>query len=168
MAKILSTSPQKIAMAMEEMGLKDKTPDPQWTEKGYITIIKQMWHLLPYEQLLELLELSAGELAILLREEDFFDIKLGKEKPDCKPIYWRELTEEERAETAKIAEIMKTVPLDGKAPFDFEYSVPEIHFSGKEQFETRIIYGFSGLYLHAFDVDTRTYCPDEMLEAYQN
>ncbi len=166
-AKILKTTPEKIAKAMVEMGLADKTPDPQWTEKGYITIIKQMWHLLPYEQILELLELSAGELAVLLREEDFFDIKLGKEKPFCEPIYWRELTAEEEAETAKIAEIMKDVPLDGRKPFDFEYSVPEIHFSGKEQFETRIIYGFSGLYLHAFDVDTRSYCPDEMLAAYQ-
>ncbi len=167
MAEILKTEPTKIQNALEQMGLPSGNPDPQWREKGYITIIKQMWHLLPYEQLLNLLELSAEDLAVLLREEDFFDIKLGNEKPDCEPIRWRELSREELLETAKIAEIMKDVPLGGKKPFDFEYTVPKIRFSGKEQFESRIIYGFSGLYLHAFDVDTRTYCPDEMLAAYQ-
>ena len=62
---------------------------------------------------------------------------------------------------------METVELSGVKPFDFTYQVPKIKFFGDPQFKVRMIYAFSGLYQHAFDVDSREFCPDEMLEAYQ-
>ena len=40
------------------MGLPDYNPGSLWLERGYITIIRQMWHILPYSQLLELLEMT--------------------------------------------------------------------------------------------------------------
>lgn len=148
------------------MGLTEPCTSHIWLEKGYITIIRRLWHILPYEQLLALLGMEEEELAVILREEDFLDIKLG-DKPMCEPVAWRELTEEEVLKTRKMKEVVESVDLHGVPPFDFRYDVKNMKFSGEEKFGIRMVYGFSGLYQHAFDVDSRTYCPDEMLEAYQ-
>ncbi len=165
-AEILNTSEENVRNAAAEMGLPDYQPGNIWMDQGYITIIRRLWHILPYEQLLQLLEMDAETLAITLREDDFLDIKL-KEKPICQPVVWQELTEEQKVRTAKIKKVMETVDVSGRKPFDFQYEVPDIVFEGKENFKTRMIYAFSGLYLHAFDVDSRKFCPDEQLAAYQ-
>ena len=148
------------------MGLPNYAPGNIWLERGYITIIRQMWHILPYPQLLELLGMTEGELALILKEEDFLDIKL-QNKPICEPVHWRELTDGERAQTEKIKSVMQTVDVSGKRAFEFEYSVPKISREGKEIFKTRMIYAFSGLYQHAFDVPSEVYLPDAQLEAYR-
>lgn len=165
-ADILETSENNVKQACADMGLPLHDIDNRWLKKGYITIIKQMWHILPYDQLLQLIEMDEATFALTLREEDFLDIKL-KEKPICEKVVWRELTDEQKAATEKIKRIMSTVSFDGAMPFDFKYELPKINFSGEEHFKTRYTYLFSGLYLHAFDVDSREYCPDEQLEAYQ-
>ena len=166
-AKILGTTEETVLRAAADMGLPDYAPGNLWLERGYITIIRQMWHILPYSQLLELLEMTEGELALILKEEDFLDVKL-RDKPICEPVRWRELTESEKAQTAKIKEIMQTVDISGKRAFEFEYSIPKITREGKEIFKTRMIYAFSGLYQHAFDVPSEVYLPDEQLEAYRD
>ena len=166
-AEILRTSEENIRVAAAEMGLPDYNPGTHWLEKGYITIIRRLWHILPYTQLLELLEMDEQSLAFTLKEEDFLNIKLG-DKPDCPEMRWRELTPEEHLGAAKIKEIIQGIDLSGKKPFEFEYQVPKIEFSGKENFETRMIYAFSGLYQTAFDVDSRIFCPDAQLEAYRD
>ena len=165
-AEILKTTEENVIKAARDMGLKTAVLSDVWLKKGYITIIRRMWHILPYEQLLELLEMDAETLAVLLRDDDFLDIKLG-DKPVCEPVTWQQLTEDEIEKTKAIKTIMKGVSLQGVEPFDFCYEVPEIKFEGKEVFKTRIMYAFSGLYQHAFDVDSREYLSDEMLEAYQ-
>jgi len=165
-AQILGTTEEKVKQTAYDMGLTKECTDNVWLKKGYITIIRRMWHILPYDQLLELLGMDAETLAVILREEDFLDIKLG-DKPICEPVYWRELTSEEAKRTRKIKEIMCSLDKDGAAPFDFTYDVKNMNFSGKAHFDMRMVYGFSGLYQHAFDVDSREYCPDDMLEAYQ-
>ena len=38
--------------------------------RGYITIIRRNWHLLPYEQLLELVQMTPEQLSFALREDD--------------------------------------------------------------------------------------------------
>lgn len=126
-----------------------------------------MWHILPYPQLLELLGMTEGELALILKEEDFLAEKL-RDKPICEPVRWRELTDAEKEQTAKIKELMQTVDITGKKPFDFEYSVPKIDRAGKEVFKTGMIYAFSGLYQHAFDVPSEVYLLDEQLAAYHD
>ena len=166
-AKILKTDEQTVRREAEMMGLTGKAPSDEWLKKGYITIIRRLWHILPYDQLFELLEMDEGELARLLREDDFLNIKLGQ-KPVCEPVEWRELTDDEREQTAKICEIVKSSDVGGVAPFGFKYEVPAINKEGKEIFQSRIIYAFSGLYQHAFDVDSREYLPDEQLKAYQD
>lgn len=164
-AKLLQTTEDTVLQAAKDLGLPDKEPSKLWLSKGYITIIRQMWHILPYEQLLELLEMDDQTLAVTLREEDFLDIKL-RDKPVCQKVSWRPLTESEQAQTEKIRYEMGQLELSGREPFDFRYDIPKLTFSGEPIFETRMIYAFSGLYQYAFDVDSREYCPDEMLEAY--
>ena len=164
-AELLGTDEITVRSAAAEMGLPDYDPGDMWLKKGYITIIRRMWHLLPYEQLLQLLEMDEAAFAVTLREDDFLDIKLS-DKPICEPIMWQEPTEEQKQRLAEIRAIMDGIELSGVAPFDFKYEVPAIQFSGEEKFKTRMIYAFSGLYQNAFDVDSRIYCPDEMLEAY--
>ena len=165
-AQVLKTTEEKVRKAAADMGLPEYNPGNVWLNNGYITIIRSMWHILPYEQLLELLDMDEEALGIVLREDDFLSVKLG-DKPVCEPIYWQELTEEQKLQTAEIKKVMETVDLKGVAPFDFKYNIPEIKFEGEERFKTRMIYAFSGLFLHAFDVDSREFCPDEQLEAYR-
>lgn len=165
-AEILETTEENVKKAACDMGLPEQCVGNEWLRNGYITIIKQMWHILPYEQLVQLLETDRETLAITLREEDFLDLKLD-EKPICEKVVWRELTEEEIVRTAEIKKIMETISFEGVKPFDFKYDVPNLVFSGKEYFSTRYIYLFSGLYLRAFEVDSREYCSDELLESYQ-
>ena len=165
-ADVLRTSEENVIKAAEDMGLKVPQTSDIWMKKGYITIIRRMWHVLPYDQLLQLLEMDEETLARVLRDDDFLEIKLG-DKPICEPVVWEELNEEQVKATERIKFIMDGISTEGIDPFDFKYEVPEINFQGKEFFKTRMIYAFSGLYQHAFDVDSREYLPDEMLEAYQ-
>jgi hypothetical protein len=58
---------------------------PKMKGRGYITLIRRNWHLSPYDQLLELVEMTPERLAFALREDDFLWIKLGGLKPKCEP-----------------------------------------------------------------------------------
>jgi len=165
-AGILGTDIDTVRHAAEEMGLPDYDPGNLWLERGYITIIRRMWHILPYEQLLELLEMDEQTLARIMREDDFLNIKLS-DKPRCEKVVWRKLTEEERVKTLEIKNVMHSLDLSGMQAFEFEYDVPELNFDGEQRFATRMIYAFSGLYQHAFDVDSEKFLPDEQLKAYQ-
>ena len=166
-ARTLGTNTETVRRAMSDMGLPDFAPGNLWMGRGYITIIRRMWHILPYDQLCELLDTDEQSLARLMRDEDFLDVKLS-EKPRCDRVRWRALTEAEKERTREIKQVMQSLDLSGKAPFHFEYRVPRLEFEGKECFDTRMIYAFSGLYQHAFDVDSEDYLPDEQLAAYRD
>ena len=165
-AKVLGTDVETVRRAADEMGLPDYAPGDLWLERGYITIIRRMWHILPYEQLLELLDMDEQTLARMMRQNDFLDVKLS-DKPRCERITWRELTEAERMNTLRIKEVMRSLDMSGKRPFEFEYDVQPLHFEGEQRFATRMIYAFSGLYQNAFDVDSEEFLPDAQLKAYQ-
>ncbi len=166
-AKVLKTSKETVEKAISDMGLPDYAPNNTWLKKGYITIIRRLWHILPYSQLLSLLGMDESEFSAILREEDFLDIKLGK-KPICKEVVWRDLDEKEKEETKEIKRIVEKINLKGKAPFEFEYNPPKIDKNGKEIFKTRMIYAFSGLYQRAFDIESEEYLPDEQIKAYSD
>ena len=100
-ARVLRTTAENIRQAQEDMGLPTQEPSELWISRGYVSIIRNLWHLLPYSQLCEFLETDEGRLAALLREEDFLDIKLHV-KPDCEAVYYRELTGEEKKRTQEI------------------------------------------------------------------
>ena len=84
MARVVGARTADILRLGRAMGLRGPpriTPGQQ--ARSYITLIKRNWHLLPYEQLLQLLGWTAEQLAYTLREDDFLFVKLGGLKPQC-------------------------------------------------------------------------------------
>jgi len=133
-AHILGTSEETVRDVAADMGLKKACDSRVWLEKGYITIIRQMWHLLPYEQLMELLGMDEETLAVIMREEDFLDYKLG-DKPICERVVYRELTTQEKKKTDEIKEIMEALNASEEfqvreaEPFEFHYDVQDMKCS---------------------------------------
>lgn len=75
---------RQLAAAMG-LGMQPKiTPDQR--RRSSITVIRRNWHLLPYEQLLALLEWTPEQMAFSLREDDFLYVKLGNLKPKCEAL----------------------------------------------------------------------------------
>ena len=84
LAKVLGTPEQNVRAVATSMGLPaEPAVEPEWRTRGYLTVIRRNWHLLPYDQLLELLDMPAERLAEVLREDDFLFAKLGNHKPRC-------------------------------------------------------------------------------------
>lgn len=122
-AKVLKTSGENVLRAAGAMGMGPQNVLETWMTRGYIAIIKAVWNLLPYEQILELLDWDEDHLAYILQEDDFLGCKLG-EKCFCPPVFYRELTREEQERTAAIRQTMlrSVRPLDSEEtarPFDF-------------------------------------------------
>ncbi|HNZ47824.1 MAG TPA: hypothetical protein PKN92_03165 [Candidatus Hydrogenedentes bacterium] len=89
MAAAVGTDASQILETGRSMGLPHP-PDisKEQSARSYITIIRANWHLLPFDQLLTLLEWDAEKLAYTLREDDFLLIKLGGFKPVCAPLQY--------------------------------------------------------------------------------
>ncbi len=120
-AEVLETTVENVVLEAERMGLGAQENTDVWMEKGYITIIRANWHLLPYEQIMTLLGWDDEKLSHILKEEDFLDIKLGNFKPACEKVGYCVLTAEELAKTARIKKTMQSVPvpMGAQLPFDF-------------------------------------------------
>ena len=121
LARMLGTSVENVEQEARRMGLGEQGNTDIWMEKGYITIIRSNWHLLPYEQLLQLLDWTEEQLAFVLKEEDFLDIKLGELKPECEPVCYQVLTEAQLEETERIRAVVQSIEVakEARAPFDF-------------------------------------------------
>ncbi len=90
MARAVGAKRGDILRLGRAMGLGEPpriTRDQQ--ARSYITVIKRNWHLLPYDQLLVLLDWTPEQLAFTLREDDFLWIKLGSLKPECEPLRYQ-------------------------------------------------------------------------------
>lgn len=108
LARMLGTSTPRILELADSMGLPPATRiPPEIRQRGYATLIRRNWHLLPYEQLLELLEMSADQLAFTLREEDFLWVKLGRLKPRCDRLQYQAPGEAERRRAAEIRRVVE-------------------------------------------------------------
>ena len=98
------------------------TADQQ--RRSYITVIKRNWHLLPYEQLLRLLDWTPEQLAYTLREDDFLFLKLGSHKPKCEPLKFVHTDEKSRQSERNLARIVREEFPDGLD----QSSEPLFHF----------------------------------------
>jgi hypothetical protein len=130
LAKILKTSEENILNLGESMGLPVPYQyDSIWQTRGYITIIRNNWHLLPYSQLLELLGWTEERMAFTLKEDDFLWHKFGNLKPAAKEIYYTDPTDKEIEEAQKIKEIIKNNFPDNETvqpPFEFLQSFNKV------------------------------------------
>ena len=124
MARVVGATIDQIVQLGESMGLPAK---PNLTgdqlRRIYITVIRQNWHLLPEEQLIELLGWDREHYDFTLREDDFLWYKLGP-KPKCDSIRWAAPAPEERQRAAEIRRLAtttfgKVLHETGEEPFRF-------------------------------------------------
>lgn len=124
LAKVLGTSEANVVAMADSMGLPAASPiPPEMKTRGYLTVIRRNWHILPYDQLLDLIDMTSEQLAFVLREDDFFYCKLGLLKPKCRPLHY--VAPDETAKR-RAAEIKKTVE---------EEFGQEIHGLGEARFQ---------------------------------
>ena len=108
MAEVVGGNAGDLRTLGGSMGLETpRFPAEKVEGRFHITVIRRNWHLLPYEQLLTLLEWDAPRLARTLREDDFLFVKLGNLKPQCAPLRWAAPTEEQNARAAEIAKLAR-------------------------------------------------------------
>lgn len=107
MATTVGAQPEEIRALGRAMGLADPPAisDSQW-RRSYITVIRRNWHLLPYDQLLTLLDWTPEQLAFTLQEDDFLYHKLGQLKPKCAPIRYAPPSDAVRERQREIAQIV--------------------------------------------------------------
>ncbi len=121
-AACLGCSVEQAEKQAFKMGLKPQGDVSKWLTRGYISIIKANWSLIPYDQLLSLLGWDEEKLGMVLKDEDFLKFKLGDIKPYCDKTEYCELTEEEEKLTEKIKRVIEEsfLPVeDAKEAFDF-------------------------------------------------
>ena len=111
LAEVLKTDEATVKKTAANMGLGEQENTDIWQTRGYISIIRHTWNLLPYKQICQLLDWDEERLGFILKEDDFLDIKLGgwnPRKTDCEEVLYYPLTEEEKKQTEKIKNIMST------------------------------------------------------------
>jgi hypothetical protein len=124
MAAVVKAAPEQLRRMGESMGLpaKPQLSDDQ-LRRIYISVIRQNWHLLPFEQIIELLNWSREKLEFTLKEDDFLDVKLGP-KPACERVEYREPAQDERRRAAEmrrtiVSALGKDLSLRGEPAFAF-------------------------------------------------
>ncbi|MBA2116860.1 hypothetical protein HOV93_40530 [Planctomycetes bacterium FF15] len=109
LSDVLEATPEQITALAASMGLPDNVDVPrQMATRGYITLVRRNWHLLPYEQLLKLLQIDEKEFAHRLREDDFLLIKLGNLKPNCPKVVYHSPAPAAQARAAEIKSLVET------------------------------------------------------------
>lgn len=158
-ASVIGATEAEVRDIAESMGLpREPRVEPEMRTRGYVTLIRRNWHLLPYEQLLGLLDMTADELSVMLREEDFLWVKLGRVKPQCETLRY---AAPDDAATMRAAEIRAVVEADfdgalkrSREPrFDFvrqlatpvsDFAQPDSSLAGPE--DARIVYSYVAVY----------------------
>ena len=162
MAQVAGCRREDILAVGRSMGLP---PKPELSgdqlRRIYVTVVRQNWHSLPVEQLIELLGWSREKLEFTLKEDDFLDVKLGP-KPECPRVRY---SPPGRAAIERAAEIRSTLrrhlgpelEAPGEPAFEFirrlsatqtGMSVPGVlrGEGGKAVFDPRYLYSYFALY----------------------
>ena len=167
-AKIIGCTVDQVETEAERMGLRRGEADPDWLTKGYITIIRNNWHLMPKETLCALIDFTPERMAFSLEKDDFLSVKLGKGMAAYEDIRYTPLTEAEIAATAKLAKIVSAYDVSERKMFDFftdpADTVPQ--YIASADGGIRMIHGFLTPCGDAFIEDTRNHLPDMLLDSY--
>ncbi len=108
LARVLGTTPENVLEIGSSMGLPRKLEiSEDRLRRIYITVIRQNWHILPDDQLMELLGWSPQEYEYHLKEDDFLWIKLGMLKPKCERLHYSPPSPLARRRAAEIKEIVR-------------------------------------------------------------
>ena len=172
LAEVLKATPSQIETLASCMGLKkDDSLCPIWHDRGYLTIIRRNWHLLPYDQIIALLNWTPEEMAYVLKEDDFLWCKLGNMKPETAPVYYAPLTATQMQQTAELKKIsLKYDRAAQDRPFEFlkRYGRNTAKSSRSEdsRFGLRLTYSYSAVYGDPFLNETLDPYPDGLLADY--
>lgn len=126
-AQVLKTDEKTVNELASEMGLPHQEDTRMWQSRGYISILRHVWNILPYNQICDLLDWTQDRLEFILKEDDFLDIKLcgnDRKKTDCSEVVYRPLTDAEKEKTAFIKSTVTRdiLPLnDGKTEECFDF-----------------------------------------------
>lgn len=165
----LDTSCEIVQKAADDMGLPPQRVNPSWENRGYITTIRNAWHILPYDQLLKLLDWSEEKLASVLKDDDFLEIKLGRFKPYCEKVEPKKLSDEQKKQLSEIKNIVETDfynLFESDEPFGFfSDSVSESFAEPSESI--KMIYSYCGLYAGVLDNDISMSYPESLLKKYR-
>jgi len=103
LAGVIGAKPEQVRAVARLMGLSQQPEiTPQQQRRTYVTIIRRNWHLLPYEQLLELLGWTVERMDFVLREGDGLFWWMGNYKPQVDRLRYQAPTAEARARALAI------------------------------------------------------------------
>ncbi|MBQ8552428.1 MAG: hypothetical protein IJ428_07050 [Clostridia bacterium] len=167
-AKVLGCTSAEVEREALRMGLRAGTIDPAWLTKGYITIIRNNWHLLPYEQLCTLIGFTPERLEFAIEKDDFLGVKLGRMKPECETVKYSPLTDSELSQTGEIAKLVRKYNTSERVMFDFftDTTDTEPQYVTSADKSIRMAHGFLTPCGDAFIEDTRSHLPDVLLDCY--
>jgi hypothetical protein len=159
LAQVAGASEDEVKAVAESMGLPgDAVVSPDMRARGYVTLIRRNWHLLPYEQLLTLLDMTPEQLSVMLREEDFLWVKLGRVKPQCAPLLYSPPDASAQGRAAEIRRVVEqdfgeelTRPAEPRFDFVRKLAEPLPHFtappvSADAPVMPRIVYSYVAVY----------------------
>ncbi len=107
MAAVVAGTPAQLGEIAASMGLPAKRPlSEDQLKRIYITVIRQNWHLLPENQIVELLGWTEARYQFTLKEDDFLDIKLGRVKPHCEVLRYHKPAAVEARRAAEIRALL--------------------------------------------------------------
>ena len=163
LADLLGTDGQTLRAEAEKLGLGGIGEDASWRKKGYVTLIRSNWHILPDRDIAQLLGIGDEAYRAILREDDFLSVKLG-EKTECAAPVYAPLTEAQERETARIGALIRSVYRKKRAkPFDFYPPEPPPASLFRVPRGERILYSYSSLFGDLLDSGDFSAYSDECL-----
>jgi hypothetical protein len=173
LAKVIGTSPENVRDLAASMALPPRpVVEPEWRTRGYITIIRRNWHLLPYDQLLTLLDMPAERLAGVLREDDFLFVKLGNLKPRCARLVYSPPDTRTSERAARIKRLVEAEfgdelakPAEPRFAFLRRFSAPVAIPRPAPPGPLRFIYSYFAVFGDPLSDDSLDPYPDGLLQA---
>ncbi|MBQ3012849.1 MAG: hypothetical protein IJD74_04845 [Clostridia bacterium] len=167
-AEVLGCDVATVDAEAKRLGLDYIDYSAEFESRGYITVIRNNWYLLPYGQLEQILGFDESKLDFVLEKDDFLSTKLGGFKPECDEVRYAPLNDEQIAVTESLAHTVASYRAQNPArPFDFFSDSPEqtgmvIEASGK-----RIVHGYLSPCGDVFVSDCSDTLPEALLEKYR-
>ncbi len=171
-AAALQTDVHSIENAAFRMGLSPVTVDNRFLTRGFLTVIRNNWHLLDYDAICRLLDISKEKLTFILKEDDFFWVKMGYFKPDTGVSVWHEPTDEELRGLDSIREQLADSPLADLTENAYEFlerfhrEIPEEEIVSVGDGDLRLIYSYFALYGDPLLTPELDPYPDALLQEY--
>ena len=177
LAEVVGTTPENITQLASSMGLPaNVSTDPMLLKRAYITILRRNWHLLPYDQILQLLGITTNQLEFSLHEDDFLYIKLGSLKPQCEPLHYHKPDAKAQARAAGIKQLVThyfddQLSQDGEQRFEFLEQLTKLDQqdsnrdwkTNQTQQGLRFICSYFGNFGDPLSDGTADPCPDGLL-----